>query len=78
MGQPVPARPRSSVVSVLTQLVTLVEQLEAGKGGIVAVEGDAGAGKTRLVEGSAERARAGSDGWKDGRTHLATPRHSPL
>ena len=25
----------------------------------------------------AERARAGSDGSKDGRTHLATPRHSP-
>ncbi len=26
---------------------------------------------------SAERVQAGSDGSKDGRTHLATPRHSP-
>jgi len=34
----------------LTQLLTLVERLEAGKGGIVAVEGDAGAGKTRLAD----------------------------
>ena len=52
----------------LTQLLTLVERLEAGKGGIVAVEGDAGAGKTRLVE-ELRRACAGRVQWLEGRAY---------
>ena len=52
----------------LTQLLTLVERLEAGKGGIVAVEGDAGAGKTRLVD-ELRRACAGRVRWLEGRAY---------
>jgi hypothetical protein len=52
----------------LTQLLTLVERLDAGRGGIVAVEGDAGAGKTRLVE-ELRRACAGRVRWLEGRAY---------